>query len=93
MCSISASVISPRPYKVLMQANPVIREYKLGAERHFALCESCFWSATVFGSSISSCPSCTGDNVSTIPLVIDEQYGLKVSGASLEMSFSRAKKP
>lgn len=75
-----------------MQANPVIVEYKLGAVRYFALCESCFWSATVFGRSVPACPSCAGENVSMIPLAGDEEYRLRVSAAGLEMSFSRARK-
>jgi hypothetical protein len=73
-----------------MQAT--LSRQELGAQKAFALCESCFWSATVFGRGIPSCPSCAGENVSMIPLAIDEQYRLKVSGAGLEMSFSRAKR-
>lgn len=63
-----------------------------GVQKHFALCESCFWSATVFGVSMPACPACAGENISMIPLAGDEEYRLKVSGAGLEMSFSRAKK-
>lgn len=62
------------------------------AQKHFALCESCFWSATVFGRIILACPSCACENVSMIPLATDEEYRLKVSSAGLEMSFSRAKR-
>ena len=42
--------------------------------RHFALCESCFWSATIFKSYIqehktNTCPVCFNDNsISLIPL-------------------------
>ncbi|AIF82132.1 hypothetical protein NTE_00048 [Candidatus Nitrososphaera evergladensis SR1] len=69
-----------------------------GSERHFALCESCFWSATVFGKNnnnnlLPACPSCMGENVSLIPLSKDEEYQVRVSpSAGVEMSFSRAKK-
>ncbi|AIC16346.1 hypothetical protein [Nitrososphaera viennensis] len=65
----------------------------IGSERHFALCESCFWSATVFGRDAPACPSCTGGNVSMIPLARDEEYRVRVlPSAGVEMSFSRAKK-
>lgn len=63
-----------------------------GAQKHFALCESCFWSSTVFGRSIPTCPSCASENVSMMPLAIDEEYRLRMSTAGIEMSFSRAKK-
>jgi len=67
----------------------------IGSERHFALCESCFWSATVlFGKDAPACPSCrTEGNVSMIPLARDEEYRVKLSPrAGIEMSFSRSKK-
>ncbi len=72
-----------------MQA--ALQELK-GMQKAFALCESCFWSATVFGRNMQACPSCAGENVSMIPLAGDEEYRLKMSGAGLEMSFSRTKK-
>ena len=49
-------------------------------KRHFALCESCFWSATIFISDIqeyktNACPVCINDNsISIIPLTKDEAY-------------------
>ena len=52
--------------------------------RHFALCESCFWSATIFKSYIqeyetNTCPVCFNDNsISLIPLTKDEVYELSV---------------
>jgi hypothetical protein len=67
----------------------------IGSERHFALCESCFWSATVlFGKDAPACPSCsTEGSVSMIPLAKDEEYRVKLSPCTgIEMSFSRAKK-
>jgi hypothetical protein len=69
----------------MMQA--AVQELKQ-LQKHFALCESCFWSATVFGAGVQACPSCACENVSMIPLAGDEQYRLKMSGG-LEMSFSR----
>lgn len=74
-----------------MQANTVIVG-KL-ARKRFALCESCFWSATLLDERDVSCPSCPGSSVSLIPLAKDEEYRLKVSpSAGLELSFSRAGK-
>ena len=51
---------------------------------HFALCESCFWSATILKSSTqenktNACPVCFNDNsVSLIPLTKDEVYELSI---------------
>jgi len=70
-----------------MQANTVVSQ-KLA--KRFALCESCFWSATVLYDRDVSCPSCPGSSVSLIPLAKDEEYRLRVSpSAGLELSFSR----
>jgi hypothetical protein len=48
-------------------------------DRHFTLCESCFWSATIFISCnkqeqiVNTCPACFNDNsISLIPLTRDE---------------------
>ena len=61
------------------------------AARHFALCESCFWSATILRMDHDVvCPACTDSNVSLIPLEIDELYRIKLgSTAGLELSFSK----
>ena len=45
---------------------------------HFALCQLCFWSATIFKSDLqdhktNTCPICFNDNsISLIPLTRDE---------------------
>jgi hypothetical protein len=65
--------------------------------RHFALCESCFWSATIFKSDkkqeqiINTCPICFDENnISLIPLTKDEVYELSTrSKGGLEMKFSK----
>jgi hypothetical protein len=65
------------------------------SHRHFALCESCFWSATIFKSDkkqeqiINTCPTCfNGNNISLIPLTKDEVYELSArSKGGLEMKF------
>jgi hypothetical protein len=67
------------------------------SHRHFALCESCFWSATIFKSDkkqeqiINTCPICFKENsVSLIPLTKDEAYELSIrSKGGLEMKFSK----
>ena len=53
----------------LVEANRV-------AERQFAFCESCFWSATIFEQfkiqpSLIFCPVCSTNNISLIPLAND----------------------
>ena len=70
--------------------------YNYTNNRHFALCESCFWSATIFKSVIQehktdTCPICFSDNsISLIPLTKDEVYELAVrSKGGLEMKFSK----
>ena len=65
--------------------------------RHFALCKSCFWSATIFKSDkkqeqiINTCPICFDENnISLIPLTKDEVYELSTrSKGGLEMKFSK----
>lgn len=64
------------------------------AATHFALCESCFWSATILRMEKQViCPACTDSEVSLIPLAIDEQYKIKLgSSAGLELSFSERRR-
>ena len=67
------------------------------SHRHFALCESCFWSATIFKSdkkeeqNINICPICSNDNnISLIPLTKDKVYKLSIRPkGGLEMKFSK----
>jgi hypothetical protein len=45
--------------------------------RQFALCESCFWSATILESrryDTDVCPLCSSEKMSLIPLARDEIY-------------------
>jgi hypothetical protein len=67
--------------------------------RHFALCESCFWSATIFKSGnkqeqiINACPVCFNDNsISLIPLAKDEAYELSVRSKGGLEKFSKLSK-
>jgi hypothetical protein len=67
------------------------------SHRHFALCESCFWSATIFKSDkkeeqiINTCPICFNENnISLIPLTKDKVYKLSIRPkGGLEMKFSK----
>lgn len=59
--------------------------------RYFAICESCYWSATILSMKDGIvCPTCPDSIVSLIPLAIDEQYRIKLgTSAGLELSFSK----
>ena len=61
---------------------------------HFALCGSCFWSATILKMAEDCvCPRCADSNVSFIPLSINESSRLSMSAKSwLEASSPSAKK-
>jgi ubiquitin C-terminal hydrolase len=73
-------------------------EYK----HQFALCESCFWSATVFNNNpieqspinedsiLQKCPLCEKTSVSLMPLEKDEGYRILIGDQrGLEMQFSK----
>ncbi|HET6800268.1 MAG TPA: hypothetical protein VFH25_06865 [Nitrososphaeraceae archaeon] len=74
-----------------------VRYNNYTSHRHFALCESCFWSATIFKSDkkqehkTNACPVCFNDSsVSLIPLTKDEVFELSTrSKGGLEMKFSK----
>lgn len=58
--------------------------------RSFALCESCYWTATIFTRIESyNCPVCRGENVELIPLNLDEKYEYHLEpDKGLEIKFS-----
>jgi hypothetical protein len=67
--------------------NPLIQSVVYNnytTDYHLVLCESCFWSATIFKSDrqeykITACPICFINNsISLIPLTKDEVYELSV---------------
>jgi hypothetical protein len=46
--------------------------------RAFALCESCYWIATIFMKIVKfQCPTCLSKDVALIPLNLDEKYEYK----------------
>ena len=59
-------------------------------KRLFALCESCYWTATIFTKIESyECPVCSGENVELIPLRLDEKYEYDLGpDKGLEIRFS-----
>jgi NMD protein affecting ribosome stability and mRNA decay len=54
----------------------VILEKKFNYDnRIFALCESCYWTATILTKMENyKCPVCRACNVALIPLNLDEKY-------------------
>ncbi len=76
--------------------NTLVEAY---ADRQIALCETCFWSATIFNSTqnniriINYCPVCSNNNISLIPLANDDVYDMNIrSKGGLELRFSKANK-
>lgn len=64
----------------------------------FALCESCYWSASMLeiaeSSCFHSCPVCFGKNMAFIPLASDESYMYQLSEKrDLELYFSTRSRP
>jgi hypothetical protein len=58
--------------------------------RSFALCQSCYWTATIFTKIESyECPVCCDENVELIPLNLDEMYEYQLEpDKGLEIKFS-----
>ena len=65
------------------------RKYDYG-NRLFALCESCYWTATIFTKIESyECPACRAGNVALIQLSLDEKYELQFKPEQgLDIKFS-----
>jgi hypothetical protein len=91
VCMYLSNIITTRP----------LYEY----ERQFAICESCFWCATIFQKADNNsnsnyslqqqkiCPLCKNKGVSLIPLAKDEEYTIAMeSKRGLEMEFSKHRK-
>jgi hypothetical protein len=58
--------------------------------RQFALCESCYWTATIFVKIESyHCPVCQSKDVALIPLSSEEKYEYSLEPRQgLQVSFS-----
>jgi hypothetical protein len=59
-------------------------------KRFFALCESCYWTATILREvETYQCPVCFSNNVSLIPLSKDEKYEYSIERKhGLQIKFS-----
>ena len=81
---------------------PVTIRPLYGYERQFAICESCFWCATIFNrlikeqvnsdnsGSFQICPVCKNKSVSLMHLAKNEKYTMSIEGKrGLEMEFSK----
>jgi hypothetical protein len=66
------------------------RKYDYG-NRLFALCESCYWTATILTKIEShECPVCRAGNVALIPLSLDEKYEYEFEPKNgIQIKFSR----
>lgn len=59
----------------------------------FAICKSCYWTATIFGiygEQDQLCPLCRDDPIALIPLSMDEEYSYTVKpdrGLDMDMEF------
>ena len=82
-------------YSILnLIVNSVILEKKYDYKnRLFALCESCYWTATIFMKiEIYHCPVCQSKDVALIPLCRDEKYEYSLaSDHGLQVKFSLLK--
>lgn len=59
---------------------------------NFALCESCYWTASLLDIAMcnfSSCPLCSAKNLALMPIAANEKYHYNLSTTgSLELHFS-----
>ena len=70
-------------YRVILERN-----YDYGM-RSFALCQSCYWTATIF-TKIYECPACHRESVEIMPLNLDEKYEYSIDqNKGLEVTFAR----
>jgi len=68
-------------------------------ERQFAICESCFWCATIFqrldvsnnnSNDLEQCSLCKNKSISLVPLAKDEGYTIAMEDKrGLEIEFSK----
>ena len=81
-------------------ASPITTKPLYQYERQFAICESCFWCATIFqrldasnnnnSDGLQLCPLCKNKSISLVPLAKDEGYTISMkSRRGLEMEFSK----
>ena len=83
-------------------ASPITTKPLYKYERQFAICESCFWCATIFqrldvsnnnSDSREQCQLCKNKSISLVPLAKDEGYTIAIEGKrGLEIEFSKHRK-
>ena len=83
-------------------ASPIMTKPLYQYERQFAICESCFWCATIFqrldvsnnnSDSGEQCPLCKNKSISLVPLAKDEGYTIAIEcKRGLEIEFSKRRK-
>lgn len=62
-----------------MMEDPLQDVTRASNRGYFAICESCYWNATILKmKGAVTCPLCTDSNVSLIPLAFGEQYRIKL---------------
>jgi len=63
-------------------------------QRYFAICDFCYWSATILPShrsgDIEDCPLCS-ERLSLIPLNVDETYSIDFNSHGIEMAFAKSR--
>ena len=82
------------PISLKKHVHTVLLEKKYDySNRLFALCESCYWTATIFTNiETYHCPVCQSKDVALIPLGRDEKYEYSLEpDHGLQVKFSLLK--
>ena len=82
------------PIALKESVHTVILEKKYNSQnRLFALCESCYWTATILTKTETyQCPVCQSKDVALIPLGSDEKYEYSLApDHGLQVKFSLLK--
>jgi|RhiMetdeSRZDD1v2_1073273.scaffolds.fasta_scaffold1506284_1 hypothetical protein len=61
---------------IMHMAHLVQKKYDC-SQYQFAICESCYWTATIFDTceeQYHQCPLCRNDQIALIPLSMEEEY-------------------
>ena len=76
LLDIEQSVLRKNTIANLEHGNETNRRLITHNHKYFLLCPSCFWCASYFNYSevAAKCPSCSRDNVESVPISSDELY-------------------
>jgi hypothetical protein len=75
---------------ILKQMAHLVQKKYDYSQYQFAICESCYWTATIFntcGEKDHPCPICRNDQIALIPLSMDEEYCYTVADRGLDIEF------